>query len=137
MRKTVALVALLSLPACAGDPAGENPFTASDADAPTGDSQIATDGDVPTQADLLAECFPNWSFNPEVVHKSVSPQLDDHVAFLSLLQSLMATHSAGRSGAWEDPGTWSGSQVPTAGAVVDIPRNTVVTIGSRLDAPLK
>src|SRR5262245_61247818 len=118
MRKPLFFVALLALPACSSDMAGDRQ-TATDGDTPE-DSQPST-GDTPTAAALLADCFPNWSFNPEVDHRPGSPQLEDHLAFLNLLQEAMITHSAVRSGPWEDPGTWSGSHTPSAGAVVDIP----------------
>src|SRR5262245_29780360 len=100
MTKPFFLAALLGLPACATDLAGDivagsDGGEATDSQAAAGaDSQTVTGADTPTAAELWKDCFDDRNFGPDVVHEPGSPQFEDHLAFLNLIKDSMITHSA-------------------------------------------
>lgn len=60
-----------------------------------------------------------------------------HSALLDLVPHSQATHIAVNNGAWSDPATWQGRQVPTNGAHVLIKEGISVTYNSVSDARLE
>ena len=63
--------------------------------------------------------------------------MDEHSAVMALVPDAAVTHAAVRSGAWSDPGTWGGSQVPGAGANVLVPAGLAVVFDRIDPAPLR
>ncbi|WGF90511.1 G8 domain-containing protein [Marinivivus vitaminiproducens] len=70
-------------------------------------------------------------------HEFRDPQMEaEHQAALDLVRPEEATHVAVQNGAWFDPATWQGGQVPDPGSVVHIPEGITVGYNGTSDSSI-
>ncbi|WGF90236.1 G8 domain-containing protein [Marinivivus vitaminiproducens] len=70
-------------------------------------------------------------------HEFRDPQMEaEHQAALDLVRPEEATHVAVQNGAWFDPATWEGGQVPDPGSIVHIPEGITVGYNGTSDSSI-
>ncbi|QDT70045.1 Bifunctional hemolysin/adenylate cyclase precursor [Planctomycetes bacterium MalM25] len=84
--------------------------------------------------DHLSDAKSTEMVQSRLAHHGDPSKLGEHFRLLQLVRYADVTHTAVTSGAWSDPNTWEGSQVPTTGARVLIPLGAQVTIDAVLQA---
>jgi len=69
---------------------------------------------------------------------STNPTMQlNHAALFALVDVRDVTHQAISSGDWSDPLVWSQGEIPGAGARVQVPAGTVVTVDQQISADLR
>jgi hypothetical protein len=120
-----------------GDQAAQTELTnsaqAKDRQPTDGSSEAQDSGSASNRTNAVAETFSVEKVDPQ---SGLPIELSGPEDFLALVNLTNVTHTAVRSGAWNDPATWGG-QLPIAGAAVHIPADMEITIGDQDTAHLK
>lgn len=90
-----------------------------------------------SQLDDLTDLQDDESIHTIVPHPRNREMSQSHIALFDLVNATTITHAAINSGAWSDPATWQGGQVPAAGAHVRIEPSVTVTVDGVLADPLE
>ncbi len=82
--------------------------------------------------DEVSDARPTEAIHSRMAHASHGSKLGEHLGLLQLVRYADVTHTATSSGSWNDPRTWEGGLVPSAGARVLVPIGAHVNIDTKV-----